>query len=186
MPLAKLPYTTTGYWCNHSPPRTNHHHFRCYFHFHRTVYHKGNSIPVWWKQVLFTPELNYKVFPLATCSEKYSLHRMDFINQLFVSGTPLLAWATFDALFLLSARQIKSPASNSCSKSTPLLRNNKTITISNHSSQVGNKSSYSTRSLFMAPRKTIRLWTATARGGTSRSHTLTIVQARLTERVWCT
>ena len=30
------------------------------------------------------------------------------------------------------------------------------------------------------------MWTATARGGTSRSHTLNTVSARLAERVWCT
>ena len=138
MPLVKLPYTTAS-----RPPQSTD---------ATTVYPDPSTITLGATSistVLFTikgiPFLSgkkrYKVFPLATCSDQYSLHRMDVINQLLVSGTPLLAWATLDALFRLSARQIRSPASKSFSKSTPLLRNNKTITISNYSSQVGNKCS---------------------------------------------
>ena len=136
MPLVKLSYTTAS-----RPPQGTD---------ATTVHPEPSTITLGATSiftVLFTikgiPFLSgkkrYKVFPLATCSDKYSLHRMNVINQLFVSVTPLLAWATLDALFRLSARQIKSPASNSFSKSTPFLRNNKTITISNDSSQVGKK-----------------------------------------------
>ena len=167
-PLVKLPYTTAS-----RPPQGTD---ATTVHPEPSTFTLGaTSLPT----VLFTikgiPFLSgkrrYKVFPLATCSDKYSLHRMDAINQLFVSETPLLAWATFDALFRLSAWQIKSPASKSFSKSTPFLRNNKTITISNDSSQVGNKSSYSTRSLFMAPRKTIRYYEQQPLGEAQVVHT---------------
>ena len=48
---------------------------------------------------------------------------------------------------------------------------------------------FSTRQLFVAQQKAVRyiylLWTATARGGTSRSHTSNIVPAWLAERAWC-
>ena len=48
---------------------------------------------------------------------------------------------------------------------------------------------FSTRQLFVAQQKAVRyiylLWTATARGGTSRSHTSNIVPAWLAERACC-